>query len=155
VSRWNEWKNASTNFQAGPQTYPRLEGEDLVVAVEGAVEGDLEVQVDPELVPVLQVELDLPLDDEEVDLDTNTVLQVPVEVSETDADDADADANLEAVGVDIPSDLERSASEWRSPSLPRPLPQLTLTGPNDQSIDLRPAISPGGRLRAICVCSAT
>lgn len=84
-----------------------LEAHDLVVTLVLTVEDDLDLQMDPELVAVLEVEPNLALGDQKVDFDTNTVLEVAINIAETDACHRDTQADLERVGVEVTRDLFR------------------------------------------------
>lgn len=83
--------------------------------MEGPVEFHLEVQADPELLGVLQIELDRALGEEDIDVEPDALVQAPVDVPEVDAEDGDADPDLEGVGVDVAGDLEGPISDPRRP----------------------------------------
>lgn len=82
-----------------------LPTDDLVVTTVTAVESDANIQVNPELIAILQVERDAPFSDKQVYIDTNTVLQVSVDSPEIDANDGDAETNLIGISIKISGDL--------------------------------------------------
>jgi hypothetical protein len=82
-----------------------LDSEDLVVTFEVSVELDTDIQMDPDLVTILEVNFNGAMGKEEVDIDANTILEVSEDVADVDTENAHANTNLQGVDVNVTSDL--------------------------------------------------
>lgn len=69
------------------------------------IKDDLEVEVDPCLVSILQVQCSPTLGRIQIDIEDYTVLEVSVDIASVDAIDVGVDSDLKSVGVNIPRQL--------------------------------------------------
>jgi hypothetical protein len=89
-----------------------LPANDLLVRVPVLAER-LDIDPDPELSSVLQVERDFALDKEEPDIDNQALLQAAVESADFDADDPYFDADLLAALDEVAYDLRGKEKQQR------------------------------------------
>lgn len=141
-----------------------------------AIKNDLDVEMDPDLIAVLEIQSDLACGRQEVDLETDAVLEVAKDVADVDADDGDSETDFKRVGINVAGNLRSRKNRlvkmclrtdycwirliflllWccKLPAV-EDLERRTLTGPKLQSIWMRPSPSPGGRLRTSSTCLAS
>ncbi len=89
--------------------YPdRLNGQNLVVSLEGAIKGDLDIQVHPNIVPILEVKLDSPSCHQNIQLNVDSILQITSDrVSDGDTDDGGFECDVESSKVDPSGQFDR------------------------------------------------
>ena len=78
-----------------------LDTEDLVVSLIASIKGNLDRNMNPDFIAILQIELDFALRNKQVYLHSHSVLEIAVNVAETDANDGNGNTNLKCVKVDI------------------------------------------------------
>jgi hypothetical protein len=91
-------------------------GDDLVVPIKTAIERDLDINMDPKLVPILEIELERPLCHKNVNIDANSIFQVAINRSEANAHHADRDGNFEGAGINVARELFVSLAKARQVS---------------------------------------